>query len=152
MVLAVVTTIFLVTFCFFMHHEVMKLLTRMVNAHGHRLRHPVMIVLCTLFAAHLFQVLVYALALAWMDSIELGRLTGDVSPPSDRLGWLVDHFYFSIASYTSLGIGDILPHGHLRIVAGIECLNGLVLIAWSASFTYLVMDRAWGSEKSIAED
>ena len=56
------------------------------------------------------------------------------------------HFYFSIASYTTLGIGDILPHGNIRIVAGLEALNGLVLVAWSASFTYLIMERLWGRQ------
>jgi hypothetical protein len=33
----------------------------------------------------------------------------------------------------------------MRIVAGIESLNGLVLIGWSASFTYLTMERFWDS-------
>ncbi len=31
----------------------------------------------------------------------------------------------------------------MRIVAGIEALTGLLLIAWSASFTYLTMERLW---------
>jgi hypothetical protein len=148
--ITILITVFLVTFCFFMHHEVMKLLARRVNLHGKTMRHPVMLVLCTLFAAHLIQVLIYAGALAWMDANGLGDITGDVS--RDGLNWWLDHFYFSIASYSSLGIGDILPHGYLRLVAGIECLNGLVLIAWSASFTYLVMDRAWGSDEPLTDE
>jgi hypothetical protein len=31
----------------------------------------------------------------------------------------------------------------LRIIAGVESLNGLVLIGWSASFTYLSMEQFW---------
>jgi hypothetical protein len=64
-------------------------------------------------------------------------------------GWFEDHFHFSIASYTTLGIGDIIAEGPIRIIAGIEALNGLVLVAWSASFTYIAMERLWQSgEKS----
>jgi hypothetical protein len=32
----------------------------------------------------------------------------------------------------------------MRLIAGIESLNGLVLIGWSASFTYLTMEEFWG--------
>ena len=29
------------------------------------------------------------------------------------------------------------------MIAGVEALNGLLLIGWSASFTYLAMERYW---------
>lgn len=51
----------------------------------------------------------------------------------------LDYFYFSIVSYTSLGHGDVFPSGHLRFITGVEALNGLLLIAWSGSFIYIVM-------------
>ena len=38
-------------------------------------------------------------------------------------------------SFTSLGFGDIVPTGAVRLLAGAECLNGLLLIGWSASYT-----------------
>ena len=47
----------------------------------------------------------------------------------------LDYFYFSIVSYTSLGLGDVFPNDHLRFITGIEALNGLLLITWSGSFT-----------------
>jgi hypothetical protein len=31
----------------------------------------------------------------------------------------------------------------MRLIASVESLNGLVLIGWSASFTYLSMERFW---------
>jgi hypothetical protein len=45
--------------------------------------------------------------------------------------------------YTSLGIGDIVPVGNLRFLAGLETLTGLVLITWTASFMYIEMQRFW---------
>ena len=50
---------------------------------------------------------------------------------------------FSLVTYTSLAYGDIAPLGPARLLAGIEALIGLGLIAWSASFTYLEMQRHW---------
>ena len=34
---------------------------------------------------------------------------------------------------------DIYPIGDIRLLASIEALNGLLLVAWSGSFTYLAM-------------
>jgi len=48
----------------------------------------------------------------------------------------VDYLYFSAASYTSLGFGDIYPHGPMRLFAGIEALVGLIMIGWTVAFTY----------------
>ena len=58
-------------------------------------------------------------------------------------GSFLDHLYFSTACYTSLGLGDLYPLGTLRLIAGVEALNGLILITWSASFAFLVMQRRW---------
>jgi len=52
-------------------------------------------------------------------------------------------WYFSIETYTSLGLGDIFPLGPLRMLTGIEALTGLLMISWTASFTYLEMSRYW---------
>ena len=41
------------------------------------------------------------------------------------------------------GFGDLAPVGAIRLVSGTESLTGLLLITWSASFTYLEMSRLW---------
>lgn len=56
---------------------------------------------------------------------------------------LLDYVYFSGTTYTTVGYGDIEPVGPIRFLAGMEALAGLVLITWSASFTYLQMERFW---------
>jgi hypothetical protein len=55
----------------------------------------------------------------------------------------IDCVYFSLTCYTSLGFGDLVPTGWMRFLAGIEALTGLLLIAWSASFMYLEMQKHW---------
>ncbi len=42
-----------------------------------------------------------------------------------------------------MGFDAANPSGAIRLLAGTEALTGLVLIAWSASFTYLEMARHW---------
>lgn len=56
---------------------------------------------------------------------------------------LLDCIYFSAATYTTVGFGDLAPQGPIRFLAGTEALTGFVLITWSASFTYLQMERHW---------
>jgi hypothetical protein len=50
---------------------------------------------------------------------------------------------FKSITYTSLGIGNVFPSTHLRIISGLETLAGLVLIGGSTSFTFLKMRRYW---------
>lgn len=70
---------------------------------------------------------------------------GDIQPVQGaKLGDPLFHYlYFSAVSYTSLGYGDLVPSGPLRIIASSEALIGLLMIAWSASFTYLLMEKSW---------
>jgi uncharacterized membrane protein len=56
---------------------------------------------------------------------------------------LLDCVYFSFTTYSSLGIGDIEPTGHIRFLVGLEALTGLVLIAWTASFMFMQMQKFW---------
>ena len=148
MLVTVLVAALLVALCFCVHLLVLSRLAQLVYHKLDSVSHPLLLVLFSLFAAHLVEVLLYALALSALDSAGYGRLVGAVIGGK---GWFADHFYFSIASYTTLGIGDIVPQGPIRLIAGVEALNGLVLVAWSASFTYLVMERLWGKRGPTAQ-
>ena len=41
--------------------------------------------------------------------------------------------YFSIASFSTLGYGDVLPAHGWRILAALEGVNGFLLIGWSTA-------------------
>ena len=60
----------------------------------------------------------------------------------DDWSW-VDSFYFSVVAVTTVGFGDVYPVGPIRFMTGMEALTGLVMITWSASFTFLEMQRDW---------
>lgn len=137
---AILTCALLVSSCMWLHFLVLRKLWA-VNKGERTIKRPLLTILFTLFGLHLFEVLIYAVALSLHELAGFGRLVGDVGHSSN---WFSDHVYFSIASYTTLGIGDIVPRGSLRLISGVEALNGLILIAWSASFTYLMMEQFWG--------
>jgi len=61
---------------------------------------------------------------------------------------LFDAFYLSATTFTTLGFGDLTPMGAIRVLSGCEALTGLLLITWSASFTYLEMARLWNERDS----
>lgn len=50
----------------------------------------------------------------------------------------MDIYYFPLVNYTALGLGDIYPSGHLRFLAGIESLGGLLLLSCSVSYLFAV--------------
>jgi len=98
----------------------------------------VLVILMAIVVAHLVEIAGYAVAYAIAaEHLRIGAFGGvPIREPFDYL-------YFSTVSYTSLGLGDAFPSGHLRFITGIETLNGLLLIAWSGSFIYLAMTRLW---------
>jgi hypothetical protein len=60
---------------------------------------------------------------------------------------IVECGYFSAVVYTTLGLGDIVPQGAIRIMVGPQALLGFVLITWSASFTFIEMQRYWNDRR-----
>lgn len=47
-------------------------------------------------------------------------------------------FYFSLVTFTTLGYGDITIASESRILAGLEAINGIILLGWSTAFMFAV--------------
>ena len=75
------------------------------------------------------------------------RVSGGLTLRDPLVGAFADAFptylYFSMETYTSLGLGDVVPQGIIRLLAGMEVLNGILLIGWSASFVVVAMQHIW---------
>ena len=85
--------------------------------------------------SHLLQIALFAIALGIVIAMGHGTIEGPF------VSGLRDYYYYSAVTYTTLGYGDLTPLGHVRFMAGIEALTGLVMVAWTASFGFLVMQR-----------
>jgi hypothetical protein len=90
------------------------------------------------FCAHAIEIVLYAVAFYY-----LATWFGEGSMGETRPLKFARCPYFSAETYTSLGCGDVVPHGDLRMLAGMEAVNGLLLIGWTTSFTYISMQRFW---------
>jgi len=51
--------------------------------------------------------------------------------------------YFSLATYTTIGFGDVVVGPGWRVLAGIEGLTGILLIGWSTAFVFAVVNRMY---------
>lgn len=138
MAVAVILAVSLIMLTFLFHYAVLRWLSgsmaRIPLSAGAR----IVTIVFAVLAAHIVEIGLYAVAYALGDGVlALGGFGGlAVTVPHD-------YFYFSIVSYTSLGLGDVFPTEHLRFITGIEALNGLLLITWSGSFIYIAMGRLW---------
>jgi hypothetical protein len=70
----------------------------------------------------------------------MGTINGSHRPS------VLDCLYLSATTYSSLGYGDVIPEGTLKLLAATEVLIGLVLIGWTASYLYISMERFWEKE------
>ena len=138
MIAAILTSILLVIVTVIILYETLRLTSNYLAALPLPPRARIIVVVLAAFAGHTMAVWTYAFAY-WTLAVKwnLGSFSG---LPVE--GFL-DCLYFSIVTYTTLGFGDHVPVSHARLIAGVEALNGLLLIGWSASFTYLAMERYW---------
>ena len=100
--------------CVLVHYEALRLTSLLIPRLSIPPRSKVLVVITTVFLAHLVEVVVFAIAYRLMQPLrQLGEIAGHFSRDP------IDYFYFSISSFTTLGIGDLFPHGAYRIVAGV---------------------------------
>lgn len=141
MPIAILATCLLVVATTVVHYEVLRWLNSTLPQLNVPRRTKLVAVILAAFAAHAIEIALYAAALyalvAWLG---VGNLSGSAGFS------LSTCMYFSAETYTSLGFGDVTPVGPVRLLAGVEALNGLLLIGWSASFTYISMEQFWRPE------
>ncbi|MCG8463632.1 MAG: potassium channel family protein [Xanthomonadales bacterium] len=121
-----------------LHYEVLNRLNGWLPHMSISRRARVLVSIFIILGAHVAEVWIFAIGvfLCTLDPA-MGQVAG-----IDGLG-LFDAVYLSVATFTTVGYGDISPLGPLRFLMGCESLTGFVLITWSASFTYLEMERYW---------
>lgn len=127
------------------HYEVLRALTLSLPVLTIPPRSKLIAVIFGAFFAHTVEIILYALTTyVLVRYLGLGKL-GEIRHLSMSAA-----MYFSAETYTSLGYGDVIPSGDLRMLAGAEALNGLLLIGWSASYTYIAMERFWSGDEGEA--
>jgi len=136
----VVAAIVLALSCVVIHYETLSMIIRLFAKRRLHVRLALPLAVYVMLLAHVVEILLYALGYSVLIAYGppgVGALEGSYEPG------LADTFYFSSSVYTTVGFGDITPEGPLRLLAGTEALVGLVMITWSASFSFIAMQIYW---------
>ena len=129
-----VLAVALVAVCVTIHYETLRGLSSIAHQPG-RHRWLVLISMYGALTAHIVEIWVFAGGYWLAEQLGLGRIDTIKDP--------FDYIYYSSMVYTTVGFGDLIPSAGMRLLTSAEALAGLALITWSASFTYLQMQRLW---------
>ena len=137
----VLATVAAVVASVLVHYEGLGLLSARLARRQFQRRRKVLVGIAGILVLHVIEIWIFGLA-CWLLIFwpACGHIAG-YSPLH-----LLDAVYFSAITFSTVGFGDLAPVGALRFLIGMESLAGFVLITWSASFTYLEMDRFWRRE------
>jgi type IV secretory pathway TrbD component len=120
------------------HYEGLSLTSRtLARLPGAHRRVKVLYGIASVIVLHVAEIWIFGLA---MWALLHWPAFGGIGPAPQHL---LDVIYFSSITYTTVGYGDLAPSGAIRFISGTEALAGFVLLTWSASFTYLEMERFW---------
>jgi Ion channel len=138
MITAILLAFSLVSLTFMFHYRVLLWLGSKATRFGLSTQAQVLVIVVILFLVHIAEIGMYAITYGVSVSV-LGLGVFEGALVTDAMSYL----YYSGVIYTTLGLGDIEPQGHVRFITAVEALNGFMLITWSASFTFLAMGRLW---------
>lgn len=86
--------------------------------------------MAVLTGLHVLQITLWGVAYLWVPGVTV-------------LSSLEEALYFSIVTFTTVGYGDVVVDRHWRLMAGIEALNGILLMGWSTAVLISVAQRFW---------
>jgi hypothetical protein len=124
----------LVAICVTIHYETLRRLSSIAHQPGSH-RWLVLVSVYGALLAHIVEIWVFAGGYWLAEQLGLGNIDTIKDP--------FDYIYYSSMVYTTVGFGDLIPSAEMRMLTSAEALGGLALITWSASFTYLQMQRLW---------
>lgn len=140
MFVVILSCVLLLALTTLIHYEVLRGLNLGLPKLQIPARTKLLVAILVAFVAHVVEIGLYAVTL-----FALIRYMGVGNLGAQNEASFLECLYFSAETYTSLGLGDIAPSGPLRLLAGAEALNGLLLITWSASYAYISMEKFWST-------
>jgi hypothetical protein len=134
--LVALSSLALVGACVVFHYEALSACHRYLSVLGQRHRRRALILISVVLAVHIAEIWLFG-----AGYYVLGRNNAFGTLRGLQTAGLGDFVYFSAMTYTTVGFGDVVPSGPIRLLAGVEAITGLVMIAWSASYTFREMIR-----------
>ncbi len=137
-VVAILTAATAVVTCVGLHLAMLVVLSRTLDrwfkwAHWRAIGCLVLLAI----VAHIVEMMVFAGGIRMLEYLHDGVMHTD---QIEFQAW-----YQSAVAYTTLG--DAAPQlSSVRLLVAVEALTGLILITWTASFLFLVMQRTWDAD------
>jgi len=134
----VVTTFVVVVIAVLLHYEALWLISRQIETSRRPHRQRILGMAFGVLMTHIVEIWLFGITGWWLtDQLNIGALKG-----YDSFN-VLDYIFFSAVTYTTVGYGDIYAIGPVRFLYGTLALTGFVLITWSASFTFIEMQKHW---------
>ena len=134
----VILTAALMAIVVFVHFEGLERLNYAMPKLRLAPRARILFMIVALMLLHMGEIAIFGVGIYFAVQLTgVGHIAGANPLP------LVDAIYVSSTTYTTVGYGDLTPVGPIRLILGCEALAGFVLLTWSASFTFLEMQRYW---------
>jgi hypothetical protein len=134
----VLVTLLVAVLCVVVHYEALSRLTGLLKRIHMPARRRILLLIFSILLTHVAEIWIFGGAYFYLVSSD-----GHGSLLANHSIGLFDSIYYSAVCFTTLGLGDVVPVGPVRFMTGTEALTGFVLIAWSASFTFVEMERFW---------
>jgi hypothetical protein len=134
----VITTFIAVVIAVLLHYESLWLISRQIEQSHKPHRQRILGMAFGVLLTHVAEIWLFGMTGWWLTELnDIGALRG-----YDSFN-LLDYIFFSAVTYTTVGYGDIYATGPVRFLYGTLALTGFVLITWSASFTFIEMQKHW---------
>lgn len=141
-VVVVITTSIAVVLAVLLHYEALWLISRQIERSRRPHRQRILAMAFGVLMTHIAEIWLFGLTGWWLVELkDIGALNGYSAFN------LLDHIFFAAVTYTTVGYGDIYATGPIRFLYGTLALTGFVLITWSASFTFVEMQKHWRVRK-----
>jgi hypothetical protein len=138
-IIVVVMTVLTVLVSVTIHYESFVRLSDWLEKSGRRGRQRILMMVLSLIVIHGVEIGLFGLT-AW-GLVEFVSGSGMVVAAYSLA--MTDYLYFSAITFTTLGYGEMYPDGPIRFLFSAEALSGFALITWSASLTFIEMQRHW---------
>jgi hypothetical protein len=130
----------LIALCSFIIYEIVRFCwSRLPSSKGHPLKRMLMVV-ASMFAGHIINIWIFGGVYYTLIHFDLGNLATSTGALDKDIFSCI---YFSSVIYTTVGLGDVVPQGALRMIVAIQGLCGFIMIGWTVTFTYLAMEKFW---------
>tara|TARA_Y100000592_G_scaffold93645_1_gene157164 strand:+ start:208 stop:648 length:441 start_codon:yes stop_codon:yes gene_type:complete len=140
-VFAFFTTVVTSVAAVMLHYEAFILFSRFIARSSLSHRQRILLLLFGILCIHIAAIWIFGVSAWWLvEKHDVGVVSG-----YEVMSFL-DYIFMSAVTYTTLGYGDMIPMGPIRFLYGTQSLVGFVLITWSASYTFLEMQRNWNKD------